>query len=284
MEVSGVAVRGARRPLDRSSPLPLWAQLQQELTRRLASGGFDAGFPGELDLVEEYDVSRHTVREALRRLRDAGLIGSSRGRGTWVQRTAIEQPLGSLYSLFREVESRGMLQRSDVLRQELVVSEPIAALLGLPAGEKLFFLERVRFADDEPLAHDQVWLPAVLAGGLVRSDFRHAALYDELAARCGIALAGGEERISAIVPAPRERELLSIPRGIACFAIERSGQLRGTTVEHRRTVVRADRFSVVARWTPSGLTLGSATGHTGASPANGGARQRQRGARPARQA
>ena len=51
----------------------------------------------------QYAVSRHTVREALRRLRDSGVLDSARGRGTWIaQQQPIEQPLGSLYSLFQE--------------------------------------------------------------------------------------------------------------------------------------------------------------------------------------
>ena len=73
--------------------MPLWAQLQQDMSRRLALGVFDDAFPAEVQLVEAYDVSRHTVREALRRLREAGVLDSARGRGTHV-RQGIEQPLG----------------------------------------------------------------------------------------------------------------------------------------------------------------------------------------------
>src|SRR6476619_4873450 len=98
--------------VDRSSPLPLWAQMQEDLRRRLATGAFVERFPTELELVEQYAVSRHTVREALRRLRDSGVLDSARGRGTWLAPQPIEQPLGSL---FQEVEARGLLQRSDVL-------------------------------------------------------------------------------------------------------------------------------------------------------------------------
>ena len=55
------------RPLDRGNPLPLWAQLEADLQRRIRAGAFDVRFPGEHELVEEYGISRHTVRDALRR-------------------------------------------------------------------------------------------------------------------------------------------------------------------------------------------------------------------------
>jgi GntR family transcriptional regulator len=54
---------GALRP-SRSSPVPLWSQVCEDLRRRIDSGEFSAGFPGELSLTEAYDVSRHTIREA----------------------------------------------------------------------------------------------------------------------------------------------------------------------------------------------------------------------------
>src|SRR5499427_4290699 len=66
---AGSPAATAARRLDRRSPLPLWAQLRADLRRRLDAGAFDEEFPGELALVEEYGVSRHTVRSALRDLR-----------------------------------------------------------------------------------------------------------------------------------------------------------------------------------------------------------------------
>jgi GntR family transcriptional regulator len=234
--------------------MPLWAQLQEDLTRRLALGAFDHGFPGEMDLVETYAVSRHTVREALRRLREAGVLESGRGRSTQVRRD-IEQPLGSLYSLFREVEARGMRQTSDVLALRTETRPPAAAALSLPDDAELVYLERVRLADDEPLAHDQVWLPAELARPLLGADFTHSALYDELAARCGVRLTGGRERITACLPPAPVDALLHLPDGEACLRVERSGCVGERTVEHRVTLVRGDRYAVIADWSARGYTL-----------------------------
>ena len=253
MTVTGRAA--SARALDRDNPLPLWAQLQRELTRRLARGAFDTEFPGELELVDAYGVSRYTVREALRRLREAGLIDSAKGRGSRVRHGQIEQPLGSLYSMFKAVEARGMRPRSVVLSQGVVRAPQAAGELGLPADEQLFHLERVRLADDVPLAHDRVWLPATAASPLADVDFNTAGLYDELAARCGLILTGGRERISAVLPSPDDRELLAVPDEVACFVIERVGTSRSVPMEYRHTVARADRYSVVAEWTPQGYSV-----------------------------
>lgn len=66
--------------LDRSASTPLWRQLAADLRGRLDGGEFIRGFPGEVELGVQYSVSRHTVREALRLLRAAGVISTGRGR------------------------------------------------------------------------------------------------------------------------------------------------------------------------------------------------------------
>jgi GntR family transcriptional regulator len=241
--------------LDRTSALPLWAQMQEDLRRRLGTGAFTEHFPTELELVEQYAVSRHTVREALRRLRDSGVLDSARGRGTWIAQHPIEQPLGSLYSLFQEVEERGMRQRSDVLTLQAERNPEAAGKLGLPDDAELVYLERLRWANEEPLAHDRIWLPAELAAPVLDADFTRGGLYGELASRCGVRLTGGRERITAVVPEKAIRSLLAVPRAVACLFIERTGCLHRRPVEWRTATVRGDRFAVLSDWGPRGNTL-----------------------------
>src|SRR5215831_9092676 len=116
--------------VDRDSALPLWAQVLGDLRRRLAGGEFRLRFPGDNELTEQYGVSRHTVREAVRRLQAEGVLERGRGRGTFVRHGAIEQPLGALYSLFRSVEEQGFVQRSVVRQLTIRHDEEAAEVLG----------------------------------------------------------------------------------------------------------------------------------------------------------
>lgn len=236
-------------PISRGSPSPLWAQLRADLQRRMEAGAFDDDFPGELALVAEYQVSRHTVRAALSQLRAQGLVLAERGRRPRLAGTAaITQPLGALYSLFASVESTGMRQTSVVLARDIRADAVVADRLGLEASVPLFRLERLRLAGDEPLAHDTVWLPADMAAPLLKSDFTHTALYDELAARADIRLDGGHEHIRGIVPSKAQQRLLRIGPTTGALAIDRAGTARGVLVEWRHTVIRGDRFSFAAEF------------------------------------
>lgn len=249
------------RVLDRSSALPLWAQVRADLLVRIQDGEFEHAFPGEWSLSQEYAVSRHTIRQALQQLRQDGTLLAERGRPPRVSGTAtIQQPLGALYSLYASVEAAGLTQHSLVRRLEVLTDAGVAAVLGLPEQAPLLHLERVRLAGDAPLAHDHAWLPAVLTRALLEADFTHTALYTELATRCGIRLTGGSEEIRAIIPSREERRLLRAPSGAAVLAIERIGCHQGSPVELRRTLVRGDRFVISAQFShANGYRMNPAT-------------------------
>ncbi len=231
----------------KAETLPLWAQVLADLRSRIAAGEFESRFPGDLDLVAHYQVSRHTVREAVRHLQAEGVLERRRGRGSFITHAPIEQPLGALYSLFRSIEAAGMTQGSVVRHLCRRSDDEAAAMLECP-GETLVYLERVRYADKVPVALDCSWLPASLADPLLDVDFQHTALYEQLANRCGIRLTSGWEKIRPVLPDRTQRDVLDIDARQPAFAIERMAFRDDTPVEWRHSVVRGDRFSFVARW------------------------------------
>ena len=167
----------------------------------------------------------------------------------------IEQPLGTLYSLFRSVEEQGFVQRSVVLALEQRTDEQAAAVLGCEPGDSLIYLERLRLADDEPVVLDASWLPASLARPLLEVDFTRTALYRELRARCGVRPNAGWERIRPVLPGRDQRVLLGLRTNSPVLAVERLACHDSAPVEWRNSMVRPDRFSYVARW--SAMQLGA---------------------------
>lgn len=243
---------------DRNAKAPLWQQVLSDLEQRLAAGEYDDRFPTDKELVERYDVSRHTVREAVRHLKARGIIQRQRGRGSFVREGGLAQPLGTLFSLFRAVEDAGMVQRSEVLALGRARDTRAAARFGLEPDTLLVHLERLRLADDEPLALDTVWLPPDVGEPLLELDFRHTALYDELAKHTGLRIESGDEHVTAIAPTPDVREVLELDDDEGVLRIERHGMIGDRLVECRVTLVRGSRFSLVSTWpqtTPSAPSI-----------------------------
>ncbi|HEX4107698.1 MAG TPA: GntR family transcriptional regulator [Solirubrobacteraceae bacterium] len=241
--------------IDRASPLPLWAQVLADLRVRLEANEFAHRFPTDDELVRSYGVSRQTAREAVRRLADEGLVERERGRGTRVRPRAFEHVAGTLESLFEHVESRGLVQDSHTLAHEERTDERVAALLEVAAQESLVYLERLRYADEEPLALDRSWLPARLARPLLNVDLTRTGIYVELAARCGVTLRSGSERVRPAIPSPADRRLLRLPRGEAAFSVQRLTRGEREPVEWRESLIRGDRWSLLVELAPVGGSL-----------------------------
>jgi len=239
---------GAAPAVDRSSPVPLWAQVLADVRRRLDSGELADRLPPEAELALAYGVSRQTVREALRRLVAEGRLDRRRGRGTEIRPVEFEQPLGGLSSLFRLIEATGVSQTNEVLALRTVQAPTIAKSLGLDPAAPLVHLDRLRWAGDRPLALDRAWLPADLAAPLLSVDFRRTALYDELADRCGVRPDRGIEEIRPLLPDSDERRLLQLPARSAILSVERRTWCSDQPVELRRLLLRGDRIGLVAHW------------------------------------
>ena len=239
-------------PVDRTSPLPLWAQLETDLQRRVESGEFNESFPTDVALTQQYDVSRHTVREAIRHLNKTGLLKRERGRGTVVNRAEFEQSLGTLYSLFESVESAGVNQTSELLQCEIVQDTVASSCLQVDDTTALVVVERLRFAAEEPLAVDRAWLPAEFAEPLLSVDWTHTALYDELRNIGAPVPNEGWERVTPLVPAPTDRNRLKIRKNDAAFFLERLGLRDGAPIEWRTTIIRGDRYRLIADWSSGG--------------------------------
>ena len=240
-------------PLDRDSPLPLWAQLESDLRRRIDDGEFEDGrFPTDLILTTDYEVSRHTVREAIRHLNKTGILKRERGRGTIINRSEFEQPLGTLYSLFQSIEATGTEQTSEVLQLEVVTDTVAATHLELDEDTEFILLARLRRAGGEPLAVDRAWVPLAYGESLLEVDWSHTALYAEMTRIGAPTPTAGWERLTPVIPPPADRTLLGLPSGAAAFSLERLGTRDGKPVEWRTTLIRGDRYRFVSEWSPAG--------------------------------
>lgn len=234
--------------IDRNSPLPLWAQISEDLRVRTAKGEFDNHFPTEEDLARTYGVSRQTVREAIRRLEADGLVIRERGRGTSLAPVLLEQPINAIYSMASTVRAKGLVERSEVVsvKRDKAPSEAIE-LLGDDARDAIY-IERIRYAGDDPIGWDRSWLPSKVASVLLDLDLSSGGIYELLDAHCGIRITGGWERIQPIVPSLADQRRLGISKDTGVFSINRLALSGSDPVEWRRSRIRGDRYSLVAQW------------------------------------
>ena len=156
--------------IDRSSPVPLYHQLAEQLTAAIEDGRLQPGdpFENELALADRLDLSRPTVRRAIAELVSRGLLVRRRGVGTTVASQVIHRR-DELTSLYDDMVRRGQEPRTQVLALDTDAVDAVAAeALGLPPTPAWSPVERLRTVGNTPTALMHNWLRAPVRGPHVR--------------------------------------------------------------------------------------------------------------------
>jgi DNA-binding GntR family transcriptional regulator len=233
------------RPLDRSSPIPLYFQIAENLKRAIEDGTIKPGerLDNELDLTERLGVSRPTVRQAVQRLVEQGLVVRRRGLGTVVVAPRILRSV-ALTSLYDDLSASHRHPATTVLAaREIEAGDEIAAVLSLPSGAPVLSVQRLRLADGTPLALMHNYLPAGLLKGRPEDALARSGLY-ELLRSLGIRLQAGEQVIGARRATAHEANMLQAPRTATVLTMTRTTfDHEGKPVEHGSHAYLADRYS-----------------------------------------
>jgi DNA-binding GntR family transcriptional regulator len=233
-----------RIDLDRSSPIPLYFQVSQELERAISIGTLEPGakLPNEISLADRLGLSRPTMRRAIQELVDKGLLVRKRGVGTQVVHGEVTRPV-ELSSLFDDLKRNGRTPTTKLLSCELVPADDrIATELDLPDHRSVLHLRRLRFSNGEPLAILENFLPEFLKD-IADEDLESNGLYRLMRAR-GVNLRVAKQRIGARAGTAEECELLGEKRNSPLLTMDRAVyDDSGRTVEWGHHVYRASQYS-----------------------------------------
>lgn len=181
---------------------PRYAQLRDALQSRIETGTYGVGdlLPTELELQEEFGLSRHTVREAVRQLIEAGLVRRRQGSGTQVVRTCVEQnyvhSMRSLSELFQYASDTHF--RIDSMAEARPGAD-FAPLFGGAENNPWLRIEgiRLRGNDTTTICASTVFLNIAFRSLAHRLPNHQGAIYQLVEDNFGVALADVEQEISA---------------------------------------------------------------------------------------
>jgi GntR family transcriptional regulator len=230
--------------IDRSSPVPLYHQLAEQLSEAINSGELQPGdpFENEIALGERLNLSRPTVRRAIQELVDQGLLLRRRGLGTTVAARMVHRR-AELTSLWDDLARAGGDPGSRVLSHELAADERVAAALDLPADTVFLSVVRVRSAGETPLAVMHNWLPPGLSD-ISPEQLEHDGLYAVLRER-GVKPVVAHQSIGARMPTAAERRHLAIRGTEPVLTMTRSAfDATGRAVEFGDHCYRASSYTI----------------------------------------
>lgn len=226
--------------LKQDDQIPLYIQLKESIRSSITSGQLKFGdkIPTELELSEEYKISRITVRKAILELVEEGYLVKKQGKGTFVNKRKIERKIVHFLSFSDACKANGLTASSKVIKKEII--QPTAAdkqSLQLDDGDALLFIQRVRYAGDSPIMLENNFFSYKEYHSLLNENL-DGSLYKILEEKLGVKPAGSSELSLEIYRAGEEEvQLLNIASGEPLWYME-------TTVidENDRPVHRGKQY------------------------------------------
>lgn len=237
---------------------PRYQAIAADLTARIRAGEYAPGeaLPPQRELSTAYGVTLMTLRQALRRLSDDGLIVQRPGRGTFVAPPHLAYELGSLHSFATDLVKQGHDVRTTVLARSVRrASARTAAQLRIVPGDTALRLERLREFAGRPAIHQVSWVRQPHADRLSDRDFTTESLYGVLA-DIGVAVARAAETIRPGLLDSATAALLKEPAGSAVLVSDRVTYAVDTTaVVVDRATILGSMMEIRTERAATGLSL-----------------------------
>ena len=236
-------------PLDKKSFVPMYYQIQSQLLQMIQSGKLRPGdaLPSEDELRRACGVSRMTARHALQALEKEGFALRHKGQGSFVSQPRVEKDIMHLAGFTAEMRALGLKASSRLLSAEIIPAlAEVASRLHIEIATPVFYLRRLRCADNLPVAIEEAWLAREQFPGIDKIDFTSVSLYQTLRERYGIRVSRADEILEARSATRQQAELLELPRHASLLAMTRTlWSADGKPVETAHSVYRGDRYRAV---------------------------------------
>lgn len=232
--------------LDPGSYIPLYKQLYYRLQKDIQAEVYKKNerLPSERELITFFNVSRITAKAALDELVQNGYAFRRVGLGTFVGSPKISG-LSGFSSFSDDMRMRGLTPSSKVLVNELVdPTDEIGKRLELAPNERCIHLERIRLANNEPVALEGAYLPAKYFTGLEKEDLETNSMFSIMLKKFGMRPTWAESKIEAGRPNQKQAKFLDIRQNDPVLIIHRiTYNDMFIPLEWVLSVYRADRFS-----------------------------------------
>ncbi len=244
--------------IDSTSDRAAFRQIADQLRDDIVTGRLGEGhqLPSERQLMDLFDASRGTIRQAIAILRSEGLVEPQHGRGVFVRAHPPVRRLASDRFARRhreagkaaftvEMEAEGRIPEVEVLEvRPGAVPPKVARRLGVEPGEKVLVRSRRYLADGQPLELATSYLQLNIVEGtpIAQKNPGPGGIYARLE-EAGHRLDHFTEEVTARMPTPEEARALRLGDGVPVIALIRTAfDTAGAAVEVCDTVMAADRY------------------------------------------
>ena len=227
------------------SSVPMHTQIREIVRRRVLDGTYPphSQMPSESQMMEAFDVSRITIRQALGDLQKEGLIFKIAGKGSFVAKPKAFQSLSRLQGFGEAMSPAGYETFSQVLSsRQTVASDVVARRLQVKPGEPVYEIQRLRYLNREPISVDQSYFPIAIGERLVREDLAARDVFVILENDLGLHLTHADVQIEAISADDFLARHLRMDEASPLLRIERLTYANDVPIDFEFLYYRGDAF------------------------------------------
>lgn len=232
---------------------PRYIQIADQLRHNIQMQVYVVGdqLPPESQLSQQFEVNRHTLRQAVALLRQEGLLRAERGRGTFVA-APIRYAIGQRVRYNETLKAQGHTAEFRVLKAlELPADLSVATGLSIKVGDVVALIERLGRADGEPISVANSYFPLALFPDLLSKESlsifeTSRSISRWLSDRFAVDHQRLRTSVSARVVQPRDAKLLQLPLNQPILLAESVNvDQHGRRIEYGVTRLRGDRMELV---------------------------------------
>lgn len=231
---------------------PMYRQIADALREKISAGELKPGdaLPTESSLQEAFNVSRVTVRQALKLLTEEQIVESIQGSGTYVKEERVNYDIYQLTGFYEKLADRNVDTHSEVSIFEVLKADAkLAEKLNLSHDDKVWHVKRVRFIKQKPVNLEETWMPLALFPDLTWEVMENSK-YHYVEQIKKLVIDRSEQELVPIMPSEEAIAALSLdPTKPILEKVSRGFLKDGRVFEYSRNVFNTDdyKFTLVAR-------------------------------------
>ncbi len=227
-------------------------EVRRRILAEIANGQLRPGqkLGAERDLAIDLQVSRSTLRQALRVLEETGVVRRlpGRGGGTFVSPEKIDRDLSQIVGVPSLLRGQGFTSGTRLISAAVLLADPKTQMaLGLSDGDYNFDVVRIRLADSIPISLEHARFPAEMFPGLLERPLGNS-LYELLSKHYDTTPDEAVEHIDLVNATSDEARILEVPLGSPLLSITRTTMdTKGRKIEYSHDLFRGDRTRITVR-------------------------------------
>ncbi|EMD2714355.1 GntR family transcriptional regulator [Enterobacter roggenkampii] len=231
---------------------PMYRQIADALREKISAGELKPAdaLPTESSLQEAFNVSRVTVRQALKLLTEEQIVESIQGSGTYVKEERVNYDIYQLTGFYEKLADRNVDTHSEVSIFEVLKADAkLAEKLNLSHDDKVWHVKRVRFIKQKPVNLEETWMPLALFPDLTWEVMENSK-YHYVEQIKKLVIDRSEQELVPIMPSEEAIAALSLdPAKPILEKVSRGFLKDGRVFEYSRNVFNTDdyKFTLVAR-------------------------------------